>query len=701
MGAIQVPPQLRDPALHAPEIASLLVAEVKDYAILMLDVDGTVVTWNAGPRRLEGYGADAIIGRHFSIFYPVEAIAAGTPERLLATARTAGRAEREGWRMRKDGSRFWASAIITALLDDRGGLRGFCELSRDLTDRHAAEERFQAAFTHAPIGMCLSDLQHGHAGRFIEVNPALAQMLGYETGELIGTQVHRVTHQGDREAPIHLMEQLLNGQSVSVEMRLVHRDGHEVWALVSSTPLPEPPGQPPQTAISHVLDISERKRFEGQLRELADHDPLTGLFNRHRFEAELDRVIAEANRYGRDSALMIMDLDGFKDVNDQFGHPVGDELVGRIAKLLNDIVRETDVVARLGGDEFAVILPELGPRDAELTAARVRDAIRSRGRVTVEHRHARVTASIGVTTFDGETELAGSELVVEADTAMYEAKSRGRNRYVVHDRADERRQVSPTRRSWTDRLRTAVEQDQFVLHAQPILGICGDGIPRYELLLRLRDDRGHLMPPGAFLSNAERFDLMGAIDRWVLGQAIQLLDAHGRAGNDISLSVNLSGKTMNDDALPAELAGMLAMRPIEPDRLVIEVTETAAIVNIDRARELANDLRGLGCGFALDDFGSGFASFYYLKHLDFDFLKIDGEFIRKLSSTPTDQLVVRAVVDIARGLDTKTVAEFVGDEVTVELLRSLGIDYGQGYHLGRPGPVSRVLPPLPDAAGVA
>jgi EAL domain-containing protein (putative c-di-GMP-specific phosphodiesterase class I) len=209
------------------------------------------------------------------------------------------------------------------------------------------------------------------------------------------------------------------------------------------------------------------------------------------------------------------------------------------------------------------------------------------------------------------------------------------------------------------------------------------------------------MPPGAFLSNAERFDLMGAIDRWVLRQAIELLDVHGRAGNDISLSVNLSGKTMNDDALPAELAGMLAMRPIEPDRLVIEVTETAAIVNIDRARELANDLRGLGCGFALDDFGSGFASFYYLKHLDFDFLKIDGEFIRKLSSTPTDQLVVRAVVDIARGLDTKTVAEFVGDADTVELLRSLGIDYGQGYHLGRPGPVNRVLPPLPDIAGVA
>ncbi|MGH2909942.1 MAG: EAL domain-containing protein, partial [Solirubrobacteraceae bacterium] len=191
---------------------------------------------------------------------------------------------------------------------------------------------------------------------------------------------------------------------------------------------------------------------------------------------------------------------------------------------------------------------------------------------------------------------------------------------------------------------------------------------------------------------------MGQIDRWVLRRAVRLLHDHHHAGHDISLSVNLSGKTMNDLALPGDLAMMLAAHPIPEDRMVIEVTETAAIVNIDRARQLAKDLRALGCRFAPDDFGAGFASFYYLKHLDFDYLKIDGEFIQHLADTPTHRLVVQAVVDIARGLGTKTVAEFVEDQTTVEVLHDLGVDYGQGYHLGRPGPLAERLPILPAPA---
>jgi EAL domain-containing protein (putative c-di-GMP-specific phosphodiesterase class I) len=212
------------------------------------------------------------------------------------------------------------------------------------------------------------------------------------------------------------------------------------------------------------------------------------------------------------------------------------------------------------------------------------------------------------------------------------------------------------------------------------------------------DDNDELVPPGAFLLNAERFDLIGEIDRWVLSEAVRLLHEHARVGNDLSLSVNLSGRTMNDLDLAGDLGEMLKARPIPPGRLVVEVTETAAIVNIERARELARQLRQLGCLFALDDFGSGFSSFYYLKHLEFDYLKIDGEFITKLVSTETDQLLVQAVVGIARGLGTQTVAEFVGDSETVKLLEQLGVDYGQGFHLGRPAPVETLLPPLPRKA---
>jgi PAS domain S-box-containing protein len=259
----------------------------------------------------------------------------------------------------------------------------------------------------------------------------------------------------------------------------------------------------------------------------------------------------------------------------------------------------------------------------------------------------------------------------------------------------ERHSDAEERDSWFSRLRRALDEDRFVLHAQPIVPICSAGLPRFELLIRMLDDNDELVLPGAFLLDAERLDLIGEIDRWVISQAVSLLHEHARIGNDFSLSVNLSGKTMNDLDLAGDVGEMLKASPIPPGRLVVEVTETAAIVNIERARELAEQLRRLGCLFALDDFGSGFSSFYYLKHLEFDYLKIDGEFITKLVSTETDQLLVQAVVGIARGLGTQTVAEFVGDSETVKLLEQLGVDYGQGYHLGRPAPVETLLPQLP------
>jgi diguanylate cyclase (GGDEF)-like protein/PAS domain S-box-containing protein len=689
--------------MDAQEMTSLLVAEVQDYAILMLDLDGRVATWNAGARRFKGYEAEEIIGRHFSVFYPAQAIADGTPEKLLATARSEGRVEQEGWRVRKDGSLFWASVVITALHDERGELRGYGKVTRDLTERHAvemarraAEERFRAAFTHAPVGIAITGLEGAAYGRLVEANPALTRMLGYGPDELTGRTLTSITFAEDRDATVRALQELSVGSAISVELRLAHRDGREVWVLLSSTPLPDPAHTALRCAITQILDISERKRFESHLRHLADHDALTGLLNRHRFESELARVTAEVRRYRRRASLLELDLDGFKEVNDRFGHPVGDELITRIGALLRDTVRTTDIVARLGGDEFIVILPEAGAEDAKRLATRILDAVRAAGQITVGDQHAQVTASIGLTSFDGDTGLTGAELVAEADVALYEAKALGRNCRVLYDRAQPRHQTVSRGQSWTERLRAGVEEDRFVLHAQPIRGICADETSRYELLLRLRDEDGQLIAPGEFLQNAERFNLMGEIDRWVLGRAVRLIEAHERAGNDISLSVNLSGRTMNDLDLADELALLLSEHPVAPGSLILEVTETAAIVNLDRARELAAELRQLGCRFALDDFGSGFASFTYLKHLDFDFLKIDGEFIRQLSRTPTDQLVVRAVVDIARGLDTKTVAEFVGDDPTVELLRSLGIDYGQGYHLGRPGPLELVLPALDE-----
>jgi diguanylate cyclase (GGDEF)-like protein/PAS domain S-box-containing protein len=519
-------------------------------------------------------------------------------------------------------------------------------------------------------------------------------MLGLSPAELDGVAIDAVTYPQDRAYSQQLLGEAGLG-TISAEKRYVRSDGTAFWVLVTSTPVPRADGGPPDYSVAQIIDISERRRVEAQLHYLADHDPLTGLHNRRAFEAELERVVEESRKRGGWGALLALDLDGFKVVNDRFGHAVGDELVAQIGGLLRHSVRESDFVSRIGGDEFAIILHDCGTAEAVATAEKVLDAVRTRGAVVSTQVKASVTTSVGIAVFGPGSDASGAELAVEADIAMYDAKAEGRNGYSVYAPAGRSRVELTQRDSWFSRLRRALDDDRFELFAQRIVPISGTGPDRYELLLRLRDDAGELVPPGAFIFNAERFDLIGEIDRWVLGQAIRLLNTHHAVGNDFSLSVNLSGHTMNDLSLVSDLAVLLKQEPILPGRLVVEVTETAAIVNMEGARELAQELRKLGCLFALDDFGAGFASFYYLKHLDFDYLKIDGEFITKLVSTEVDRLVVRAVVDIARGLGTQTVAEFVGDEETVELLRELGVDYAQGYHLGMPAPVDGILPPLP------
>jgi diguanylate cyclase (GGDEF)-like protein/PAS domain S-box-containing protein len=694
----------------ARDLFSGVLDAATETLIVSTDSDGVIRVFNAGAERMLGYRAEEVVAKATTELFhdPAEIVARASELGIqpgfgvfVEVARDGGAEAREWTFVRRDRSTLTVSQTITATRDARGTVNGYIAVAVDVSEaraaelaRRTAERRFHAAFEHAPIGVALIDLRGPRRGAFIQTNSALTRMLGGAAGALDGRTIEGLTHPEDQDKTAEKLDRLELGQSITMETRLLHDDGHELWMMVSGTPVPADDGSTGDYAVAQILDISERRRFEKQLRHLADHDALTGLYNRHRFEQELERVVSEARRYGRRAALLMLDLDGFKHVNDRFGHPVGDELVTRIGGLLRATVRATDVVARLGGDEFAIILQEAGEREAITVADNILDAIRRRGVVTQDTRHARVTTSVGITTFDQHAQLTGEELIVEADIAMYDAKAAGRNRHASYDRAANRREIDSRHHAWIDRLRSAVENDLFVLFAQEIADISNTGTTQFELLLRMRGEHGELIAPGAFLHNAERFDLMGEIDRWVLRKAVKLLHDHQVAGNDIRLAVNLSGKTMNDVNLAADLAEMLAEHPIPDGRLIIEVTETAAIVNIDRARDLARELRRLGCRFALDDFGAGFASFYYLKHLAFDYLKIDGEFIKNLTSTPTDQLVVRAVVQIAKGLGTETVAEFVGDEATLDMLRDLGVDYGQGFHLGRPGPLAENLPPL-------
>lgn len=551
------------------------------------------------------------------------------------------------------------------------------------------EARFRAAFDQAPIGMALVSLSPRDFGRFLQVNPALCAMLGYEEHELRARTYRDVTHPADRspgeEQVTAMVEGVANG--AEVETRYRHRNGQDVWVHVQASAVRDGHGDP-LYSVSQIRDITEERQYQQRLRHLADHDPLTGLFNRRRFAEELARVVAYARRYGQPAALLSIDLDRFKYVNDTYGHAVGDELLVRLAATLKRRLRETDVVGRLGGDEFGVLLPHATAQEARETAAALLHEVRTNTSVRAGERSVRLTASIGITTIDPADAGAPEEILVKADLAMYEAKEDGRDRHAsatpggISGRLRERQ-------TWSERIREALEHDRFELWEQPILDVRSGEVSRTEVLLRMRDpDGGPPILPGSFLSIAERFGQITAVDRWVIGATIALLAERERRGTARCVEVNLSGRSITEEAIIDFIASEICNARVDPRHLVFEITETAAIGNIDRARGFARRLADLGCQFALDDFGSGFGSFYYLKHMPFDCVKIDGDFIKDLPASQTDRLTVRAIVDIAQGLGKTTIAEFVQDEATLDLLRDLRVDFAQGYHVGRPAPAT-------------
>jgi diguanylate cyclase (GGDEF)-like protein len=394
----------------------------------------------------------------------------------------------------------------------------------------------------------------------------------------------------------------------------------------------------------------------------------------------------------------MLDLDHFKYFDDTQGHGAEDELIVRVSQALRSRLRDSDVVARLGGDEFALLLPDGDEQESQRVAEALIEIVREETLPALGHSvpgligaGKRVTVSIGVARFEDGERMTPEEMLLNADVAMYEAKQGGGDGWARYSSKRHGRLTSENHIDWAGEIEHAVAHDGFELLAQPVVSLTHKRPVQYELLLRMRDRQGNVIQPGSFLYIAERLGLSGEIDRWVTRRAITTLAEQRALGRDLQFEINLSGRSIANLELLELIAAQLRQTDVPPSRLIFEVSETAAVAHVSRAGAFINHLAELGCKFAIDNFGAGLGSVYYLKHLPFDYVKIDGEFIAHCAHNETDRTLISAVVQIARDMGKHTIAECAPDEETVRILARLGVDYGQGFHIGRPAALSEHL----------
>jgi diguanylate cyclase (GGDEF)-like protein/PAS domain S-box-containing protein len=476
-------------------------------------------------------------------------------------------------------------------------------------------------------------------------------------------------------------------------LHLVRSDGTRLPVHYAAAPMHDVEG----TVIGTVVvlrDVSAERKHAAQLSYQATHDELTDLFNRREFELRLGRLLEDDAQSGVGHAVMFLDLDQFKVVNDTCGHAAGDELIRHVGRTLKAHLRRGDVLARLGGDEFGVVLPWCAPHDAIRIANELRNALDN---IRLAWSDAILTTSVSIGVVASGEELHQTrEIMKAADAACYMAKEKGRNRVHLFSHDDLELTLAQTQMEWVSRVRTALEHDRFCLYAQKILSLKPDDVEgdddnaHFELLLRMRDESGQIIGPALFIGAAERFNLMPAIDRWVIRRAFATIAQSSAPG--VTWSINLSGTSIGDERLLDYIIEQKALHGISFRQVCFEITETAAITNLQKANALIGKLRALGCRFALDDFGVGMASFNYLKHLQVDYLKIDGSFIKELVTSPLDRAIVRSIAQVAHAAGKQTIAEFVENEAIIECLREMGVDYAQGYGVGHPMPIPTPSP---------
>ncbi|MBS3954701.1 MAG: EAL domain-containing protein [Methylomicrobium sp.] len=688
-----------------------------EFGFIVLDHNQNIVTWNPWISRHCGYELESALAKPFTGVFPQ--ILGGSLDRAIGVALSHGMSSLISSNLNKkplplrsiSGALIQQSIKVKPLKRNNG--KTFCLIQiHDISSiAHRDKQLLEQVFETKCISQKLAEEKErvqvtldsiadavivtDEKGRIVSMNPVAEFLTGVSEQDAINRSCLDVFKLIDEriQTPVKcpVCECLRQNTIITNDSDhiLLSANGQRYAITDSTAPIRNSEGQ----LFGSVLvfrDVTESRALSAELNWQALHDPLTGLANRREFESRLSQSLEKARTLKQRHYLFYMDLDQFKVVNDTCGHDAGDELLKHIGAIFQQKLRKIDLLARLGGDEFGVLLEGCEKQAALKIAHTMQKAIENY-RFIWHSQTFKIGVSIGITEITGK-EAKASEILSAADSACYEAKDSGRNRVHFHESDETGASAHQQEMQWISKIQNALDKDQFELYGQCIKSMKAvtNNAGHYEVLIRMRGSNGELIPPGAFLPAAERFHLMSSIDRWVFDNVFKLID--NKTAEELPVfSINFSGMSISNDSLIEHIVAKLDKFPHLSANLCFEVTETAAIANLDKATRFFNVLKEKNCKIALDDFGSGLSSFAYLRRLPIDYLKIDGYFVKGIAEDAIDRTFVETINQIGHAMGLKTIAEFAENDAIIQVLEELGVDYAQGYGVHVPCPLDNIL----------